>query len=67
MLVLLLGGLGFLNLLIVLKFIIEVILLMLFVVMLFGLMFRKGSGDIIWMILIGVIVGMLFCVFVGFV
>jgi iron complex transport system permease protein len=66
MLVLSLGGSGFLNLPTVPKFIIEAILLTLFAVTLFGLMFRKGSGDIIRMILTGVIVGTLLRALAGF-
>ncbi|KJZ20232.1 iron chelate uptake ABC transporter family permease subunit [Loktanella sp. S4079] len=66
MLVLILGSSAFLDLPAMAKFGVETALLTLFAVGLFGILFRKGAGDIIRMILTGVIIGTLLRALAGF-
>lgn len=61
-----LGGTGALALPALPKFLLETALLTLFAVALFGLLLRKGAGDMIRMILTGVIVGTLLRALAGF-
>ena len=66
MLVIGLGGAGFLMLAAMPKFLIEAACLMGAAMALFGILFRKGAGDVVRMILTGVILGVLLRGLAGF-
>lgn len=66
MLVFILGGVGYIALPALPKFLLETVLLTTFAATLFSVLFRQGADDIVRMILTGVIIGTLFRAMAGF-